>query len=169
MLERDTYIKKIIILKKVLPIELIYKKNFFLRKTIFINKTQNLGFDQKINEIQNLIIEKIENQNEKFKKDLNTLNQRNFFLYKFKFARSNINEIYLTNEFEIEIFDEEFEIKKYQTPYNIPKILGKGTAYIGFDQKNIFIVGGAGQISYINKDQLLKNNLKKQFYTTYTN
>ena len=65
-------------------------------------------------------------------------------------------EIYLTKEFEIEIFDEEFEIKKYQTPYSVPKILGKGTAYLGFDQKNIFIVGGAGQISYINKDQLLK-------------
>ena len=152
--ERDTYI--INNLKKVLP----ESTKKFLRKTIFINQTQNLEI-QKINEIQNLIIEKIENENEKFKKDLNTLNQRNFFLYKFRFA--DPMEIYLTKEFEIEIFDEEFEIKKYQTPYSVPKILGKGTAYIGFDQKNIFIVGGAGQISYINKDQLLKNNLKNNF------
>ena len=138
---RDTYVDNLI---KIFP----NSASEFVKKTFFLNKLQKI-------ELENL-----KNENKKLREEITKLDRKNFE-NKIKFA--DPMEINLTNEFEFEIFNEEFEIKKYLSPYNIPKILGKGTAYLGFDEKNIFIVGGSGLISYINKDQLLKNNLKKNF------
>ena len=117
-------------------------------------KTSIQGFFFK-NKLQNIEIEKLKEENKKIKEELLVKYNRDKLALKFKLKEPIRINYVEDNEFNI--FNEKFSIKKYVTPYNIPKHIGKGTAYLALDKKNIFIVGAAGLISYLEKKEFLSD------------
>ena len=130
---RDTYIDNI---SKFIPISV----KISIQETFFKNKMQNIE------------IEKLKKENEKLNEIL-IQNDRDKLALKFKLREPiRINH---TEDKKFKIFNENFSIKKFETPYNTPKHYGKGTAYLAIGKKNIYIVGAGGLISYIEKDEFL--------------
>ena len=145
------------------------------RDTVWDNLTKHIPISIKIaiseilfkNKLQTVQIEKLWEENKKIKEEL-IINKRRNLALKFK-LKEPLEITYLGNE-KFQIFEKKFEVKKYQTQYNIPKILGKGTAYLAIDNKDIFIVGASGLISYISKNHLLSSeNVNKSIVPIKTN
>tara|TARA_Y100000389_G_scaffold83702_1_gene80295 strand:- start:5469 stop:6932 length:1464 start_codon:yes stop_codon:yes gene_type:complete len=134
----------------------IGRDNYIDKFSIYVPKSLKISIHEIFfqNKLQKIEIKKL---NEKVKENNKLGIEFDREILALKFKLSEPIQINYDEYREFNVFNEKFLIKKYTTQYNVPKHLGKASAYLTLDEKNIYIVGASGLISYLKKKEFLSD------------